>query len=334
MRTDGPPSARISRRRAACFAIAFAAVAGCGQVPALEAVPPPRAAAASPVSTLEELIDRMEALSAGSAIRRLGWRVFSQSGGRDITQEDGLEVLGRFERGQGIRTVTTTLACADATTESRQPGPNHVVAVYATDHTAVATIMLLLETPNPASAFPYLLFRSHRGEPGHLEIDPLMVPATAENGFYAGDEIAAFQLAPRIMFGHLPGLKMEGRRPFGGVECIVVSSQRDAGPASRGPAVWNTCIQLVRRLYIDARTLAIVAIDYRVTNAGAGPSQAGTRDFWVAEVKSRRRVGAAPGLELPERVDMRGFGAEHGGSTTSAERVSFKTLQYQDDTFS
>jgi len=295
----------------------------------------PAAAAPQDLPAVDEVIAQMEALSAraldckGKRLDTIGWRVFSKRGARFYTQEMGLELLGRFERGKGVRTQVTSLGCADATVHRQVAGPNHYVVIHEPHAVTIAPIMLIIESPDPNLSFPHLLLRAAKGDPEHAEIDPMLVPSALENLLYVNEPIVQFQVAPATMFGHEPGLRVAGRAKFAGKDCLVLQSERRTdGVGGRIPREWSAMIRETKKFFVDPATWLIEGMELDITRSNPSLPSGMYRDGYVVEVATRRMFGP---VGLPEDTVMRP--TAEARATGPREEAVHRTMQWQDGEF-
>jgi hypothetical protein len=311
-------------RRSGRFAISILVI--------LLAMLPGARAQDAPLPKLDEVIARMEGLSEkatdchGKRLDTIGWRVFSKRGARFYTQEMGLELLGRFERGKGVRTQVTSLGCADATVHRQVAGPNHYVVIHEPHAVTIAPIMLIIESPDPNLSFPHLLLRAVKGDPEHAEIDPMLVPSALENLLYVNEPIVQFQISPSTMFGHEPGLRVAGRAKFAGKDCLVLQSERKAeGVGERIPREWSAMIRETKKFFVDPATWLIEGMELDITRSNPSLPSGVYRDGYVVEVATRRLFGP---VGLPEDTVMRP--TAEARATGPREEAVHRTMQWQD----
>jgi len=290
--------------------------------------------------TADEVVNRLQKMADDSGIKQLGWRVFTKYGQRYLTQDMGLEVLGRFEAGKGIRTMATTLGCADAGKKRAVPGPNHYVIVHTDDQVSVAPIMLTLEAgTDPKAAFPFALFRARKGDPLLSEVEPLLLPMAVENLFFAVEPIVAFQLAPRTMFGHEAGLRVSGRTVLtaAGQErrCLVLESTRQAGEVRLRtmPYGWSRLVRQTRRYYVGESDGLIYGLEYDMERLNPAAPSGKMRDVWFTVVQKQQRPGGTS-LALPwDAVMHPKVISDHAVVPTTRLPVTYRTVEVQSETF-
>jgi len=284
----------------------------------------------------EAVIAEMQKRADDSQIEQVGWRVFSKFNAGHLSQAFGLELLGRFHRAEGVRTMSTNLSCGDAAGELKAPGPNHYVVVWGAEALTIAPIMLMIESPKPEESFPFLIFRSKRGEPGHDEVEPTLMPTTIETIFWINEPAIQFQLAPRIMFGHEPNLKAEARAKFAGRECVVLSSWRDGRALlPKMPYEWSTLATMRKRFYIDPETWLLAGMDFEILRQMPANVGGSKQESWRIEVKKRHAMRgnrAAKPLELPLETEMTDAVATAGGGHRHTAVIR-REMEFQEGEF-
>ena len=95
--------------------------------------------------SVEEIIARMA--ERVKEIDSLGWNVWTFSGIRNFSSDKGIDVHGRYRKGEGIRSQVTHLGCADASLKPSTGGPNHFVLILTPDQVSMALTVVHLELP-------------------------------------------------------------------------------------------------------------------------------------------------------------------------------------------
>lgn len=253
----------------------------------------------APASTSPDLIGRMEDMTRD--IPRLAWDVLTEESG-GTAMDAGYKVQGRFVRGEGVRIKATAMGSAHGMGHGSPPGPNLHQLILTRDRVAVALSVLSFESGRNTECFPHLLFRAAKGEPDHEAVEPRLLPGNDPIMLRFHEPLVAYQLAPRIVLGHEPGLAPVGTEKVRGADCLVFrSSYATDAAARRGPAGWYPVLGVEKRIFIDARTNLLAALETTVT------FESGSRRMRHEVVKRQ----PFRGVDLPRFVEIREEGP-HG----------------------
>jgi len=242
-------------------------------------------------------------------IPRLAWDVLTEESG-GTAMDAGYKVQGRFVRGEGIRIKATAMGSAHGMGHGSPPGPNLHQLIITPDRVSVALSVLSFESGRNTECFPHLLFRASKGEPDHEAVEPRLLPGNDPILLRFHEPLIAYQLAPRILLGHEPGLEPAGTETVRGATCLVFRSRYRTDPAARrGPAGWYPVLGVEKRIYIASETRLLAALETTVRY------ETGSRRIRQEVVK--RQVFR--GLALPRFVEIHEEGPD--GSHHALHRV-------------